>query len=166
MCILSEFFDGLHIFDDIFASNRRSLEWRKAFESSFNFGCFDTPLIVVEVFGVLRRNLERVACGDFIVVPVVDVFFVKIVANTLLLRRPFVGGKYEVSLAGDDGRNEILLAMLFGSLGAALQMMVPGALKMVWERPIAVDPTSLEDLEAKLAVLFLSWRCSWWARAR
>ena len=36
-------------------------------ESPFQGGLDDTPLVVVEVFGVWSRNLERVGCGDFIV---------------------------------------------------------------------------------------------------
>ena len=71
--------------------------------------------------------------------------------KSLLTRCFFVGLSLEANrrfpLRGMMGENEILLVMSFGSLEAALQMMVPGALKMVWEQPIVVDPTSLEDLQ-------------------
>jgi len=62
-------------------------------ESLFEGGLDDTPLVVVEVFGVRRRNLERVAFRDFIVVLDLDGFDVKIESDTLVLDRPFVGGE-------------------------------------------------------------------------
>ena len=68
-------------------------DWRSALESTFRDGSNGTPLVGGEVFGVKRRDLERVAFRDFIVVLVLDDFDVDIKANTLFLDRPFVGGE-------------------------------------------------------------------------
>ena len=71
-------------------------------DSPFHGGLNGTPLVGGEVFGESGRCLECVGCGDFIVALVLLDFFIVIVANALLLRRPFVGGKWRVFLAGDD----------------------------------------------------------------
>jgi hypothetical protein len=70
---------------------------------SFYGGSNDTPQVGVEFFGRSDRGLECVGCGDFIVVLVLDVIDADAASYSLLLRRPFVGGKCRVSLAWDDG---------------------------------------------------------------
>ena len=73
----------------------------------FEGGSDDSPLVVVEVFGVRRRNLERVAFRNFIVVLDLENLDIKIESDTLVvLDRPFVGGKLGVFLARDDGGSE------------------------------------------------------------
>jgi hypothetical protein len=45
----------------------------------------DTPLIVVEVFGVRSRNLESVGCGNFIVAVIIEVVLTVMFLNSWFL---------------------------------------------------------------------------------
>jgi hypothetical protein len=67
------------------------------YDSSNNF-----PFVGLEFFGRSGRGLECVGCGDLIVVLVLDAIAAPVVTNAFFLRRPFVGGKWRVSLAWDD----------------------------------------------------------------
>ena len=61
----------------------------------------DSPLVCVEVISGSGRGLECVECGDLVAGLVLDVIAVDIAPNLFLLCRPFVGGKWRNSLAGD-----------------------------------------------------------------
>ena len=64
-------------------------DWRSALESTFRDGSNGTPLVGGEVFGVKRRDLERVAFRDFIVVLVLDDFDVVLQLEKSLMARPY-----------------------------------------------------------------------------
>ena len=87
-------------------------------ESTFGDGSNGTPLVGGEVFGVKRRDLERVAFRDFIVVLVLDDCDGIIESNTLFLDRPFVGGEWGVFLAreggGRSGIARVVVIVIFG----------------------------------------------------
>ena len=93
------------------------------------YGSFDDTLLVgVEALGGSGRDLECVGCGDLIVGLVRDVVGASVVAIAFFLRRPLVGGKWRVSLAG-DGENVILRAISSSSLFFALWFMSSEAWK-------------------------------------
>ena len=70
---------------------------------------------------------------------VLDVLDASVVSYAFLLGRPFVGGKWRVSLAGVMGENVILWVILFSNFFVALWLLSSEAWRMEWERPILVD---------------------------
>jgi hypothetical protein len=57
----------------------------------------------VEAFCGFVEGLECIGCGDLIIDAALDAVAVPVGTYRFLLCRPFVGGKWRVSLAGDDG---------------------------------------------------------------
>jgi hypothetical protein len=59
----------------------------------------DTPLVVVQVFGVRSRNLERVDCGDFIVAVIIEVVLTVMILISWFLDEALGSGSSALFLA-------------------------------------------------------------------
>ncbi len=83
----------VHYFENIFRSVGRMVKRRHSLESLFHGGSNVFPLVVVECVGFV----------DLILDADIDVVVLLVATNSLFLRRLFVGGEWEVSLAWNDG---------------------------------------------------------------
>ena len=67
--------------DNFFSSICRIFDCGNELKTPFQGGLDGTPLVVVEVFGIRSRNLERVGCGGFIVAVIIEVVLIIMFLN-------------------------------------------------------------------------------------